>query len=258
MDTQTEQNLVISAEVVPFSAIVISSEKESVAAKLAELEQRGILLALELEEIKIADQETYDAKSAKLAENKSFVKEAEAFCEPFRALTYGLYQKVMDVKKRIVADSTFQIFPAVNEILAFERKKAEEERIRQQELEAQQRKEEEERKLAAAASAEQVGMGEQAVQAILNEPSVQPKPVAPPAFTPSSTHVTRDAWQAEEDTANGGLWALVKAAAKDKKLLAYLEPNTMALNGTARALKTAMAVPGFKAVNKGSIAAKAR
>lgn len=107
-------------------------------------------------------------------------------------------------------------------------------------------------------------MSEASVQAILETPSTAPRPIAPPAFQKAAgLGKTRESWKAEPDNDEvdpvkrnaKALLQLVRAAAKKggEPLLAYLQVNETALNAHARATKTAMQVPGYKAVDEGTL-----
>jgi hypothetical protein len=136
---------------------------------------------------------------------------------------------------------------ANSDLKRFEREQEELRQRLQREAEAKQRQEEEERRLAAATAAEAVGLSEQGVQTILTAPDTAPAPVAAPTFNRVKGLGHRENWCAEVTD----FYALVKAVAKDKKLLPLLEANMPALNAQARSLKTAMQLPGVRAVNKG-------
>lgn len=246
METETT-NLVVSAEIVPLFASVVSSEPESIGEKMLRYEQQGIELASRLTAIKARDQESYELLASVVLESKEFIKTTTKEVEPFRLITYGLYQKALDLKKTIQGPVETNLQSATNDLKAFERKQEEERQRIQRELEAKQRAEEEERRLQAATAAEAVGMNEQAVETILTAPSVAPAPVAAPTFNRVKGLGHRENWCAEVTD----LWALVKAAAKNKALLPLLEANMPALNAQARSLKTALQIPGVRAVNKG-------
>lgn len=248
-------NIVTQAEIVPFLASVISTEKESVSEKLLVIEANGLELAARMAVIKtIRDQEGYTAAGGLFLEAKGFIKGSTDFVEPIRLITHGLYQKVLDVKKRLQSPVENQLQPLGNEIKRFEREMEERRQAEERRLAAEAAKQEEERKLQAAADAESVGMDETSVQAILCAPSTMPAPVAAPAFQRVAGMSSRESWCAEVTDFH----ALVKAVAKDKKLLPLLEANMPALNAQARSLKTAMAIPGVRAVDKGSLVGRGR
>lgn len=248
-------NVVLSHEVVPLLATIVSTNREAVAAKLLQLETRGLELAARMStlvEKKIADQATYDEAAAAMVDYRAFSKESTEYVEPIRSLTYDLYQMVLNRKKGIQGAPERVGSLLTVEIINFERRQAELQHQRDREVAEAQRREEEERKLQSAAAAEQAGMDKTSVDAILAEPSSAPTPVAPPVFQRAAGVATREAWCAEVTD----LWALVKAAAKNKQLLPLLEANMPALNAQARSLKTALAIPGVRAVDKGSVAVR--
>lgn len=242
-----ESNVVMSADIVPFFAQVTTTEKESVAERLVRFEADAVALAEELDAIQVTDQDSYNRCAEKVLEGKGFVKDKTEWFEPVRMLCYGLYQKVLDRRGVIIkrVDSLVGVRDA--DLKRFEREQEELRQRLDREAAASQRREEEERKLDAATAAEAIGMSEQAVETILSAPSVAPAPVSAPTFQRMKGLGHREIWCAEITD----LHALVKAVAKDKKLLPLLEANMPALNAQARSLKTAMQIPGVRAVNKG-------
>lgn len=242
-----EKNIVMSAEIVPLFAQVTTKEKESVAEKLMRFETDALALADELDSLVVKDQESYDRTAEKVIEGKTFVKEKTDWFEPLRLLTYGLYQKVLDTRGGIIKRVEACVILRDRDLKKFERDEEEKRQRLQREAEAKQRQEEEERRLQAATAAEAVGLSEEAVQTILTAPDTTPAPVAAPTFNRVKGLGHRENWCAEVFD----LHALVKAVAKDKKLLPLLEANMPALNAQARSLKTAMQLPGVRAVNKG-------
>jgi hypothetical protein len=241
------QNIVMSAEIVPLFAQVTTTEKESVAEKLMQFESEAVQLADAMLRIQVTDQERYDKLANLTIEGKAFVKDKTAWFEPIRLLTYGLYQKVLDRRGGILKGLELQLALASSDLKSFERKQEELRQRLQREAEEKYRREEEERKLEAAAAAEAVGMSEQAVQTIIEAPVTAPTPVVAPTFNRVRGLGHRENWCAEVFD----FYALVKAVAKDKKLLPLLEANLPALNAQARSLKTAMQIPGVRAVNRG-------
>jgi hypothetical protein len=246
IETDTS-NVVMSAEIVPLFAQVTTTDKESVAEKLVRFEADATALATELEGLQVKDQESYDRCAEKVLDAKAFVKDKTEWFEPIRLLTFGLYQKVLDRRGGIIDRVRVGAATRDADLKKFERDQEEARQRLQREAEEKQRREEQERKLEAATAAEAVGLSEQAVETILTAPSVAPAPIAAPTLQRVKGLGHRENWCAEITD----LHALVKAVAKDKKLLPLLEANMPALNAQARSLKTAMQIPGVKAVNKG-------
>jgi len=79
--------------------------------------------------------------------------------------------------------------------------------------------------------------------------SIAATPFVPPVQGLSFT----EHWHAEVES----LHALVKAAASDPNLLAYLDANMVPLNALARSQKDSMAIPGVKAVKETSSSVRA-
>lgn len=255
---EEQMNLIAEEKQAPIFARAVSSDKEMVSVKLAELEKRGIEVANSLA-IEVKDQATYDLAALNLVAAKNFVEEASVFIEPFRVVTYNLYQKVMNRKKAIVtAALEANLKSCGRAILQFEQKQEEARRLAQIETDRKAREEEETRRLNLAAAAETAGMSEDSVQAILETPSTAPRPIAAPTFQKAAgLGKTREAWKAQATEADPrkSLLMLVRAAAKKggEPLLAYLQLNEAALNAHARATKTAMQIPGYKAVDEGTL-----
>lgn len=247
-----ELNVVFDAEIVPFSAVVTSTDRDPVSEKLVAFEARAMELFERMSAIQVKDQDSYSSAAETLKEGRAFIKLTTEFFEPIRLVTYGMYQKVLDRKKTIQSSVESSTAVLTRGILIFERAQEEERQRLQREQEAQQRREEQARKIEAATAAEAVGMDEKSIETILDAPSVTPAPVAAPTFQRTAGVSRRENWCAEVFD----LHALVKAVAKDKKLLPLLEANMPALNAQARSLKTAWQLPGVKAVDKGSIAVR--
>lgn len=249
-----EKNVVMSAEIVPLFAQVTTTEKESVAEQLMKFESEAVTLKTTLDAIEVKDQESYDLCADKVDEGKKFVKAKTEWFEPIRLLTYGLYQKVLDTRGGIIKALDASVTVKDASLKKFEREKEEERQRIQRELEAKQRREDEERRLQAATAAEAVGLSEQAVETILTAPDTTPAPVAAPTFTRRTGLGHRENWCAEVTDFH----ALVKHVAKNKTLLSLLyeyspkEKTSTNLNAQARSLKTALQLPGVRAVNKGS------
>jgi hypothetical protein len=241
------QNVVMSAEIVPLFAQVTTSERESVTEKLIQFESQGIDLANRMSIIEVTDQESYNLGAELAITGKVFIKEKTEWFEPIRLLTYGLYQKVLDRRGGIIKGVESQLAILGSGLKKFERDQEELRQRLQREAEEKQRREEQERKLEAATAAEAVGLSEQAVETILTAPITTPAPVVASTFQRVKGLGHRENWCAEVFD----FYALVKAVAKDKKLLPLLEANIPALNAQARSLKTAMQIPGVRAVNKG-------
>lgn len=220
--------------------------------QIAVYERDGRDLLAKVEGVTITDQDTYNCCAALGQEAARQEKSwAEWIERPYRVV-YAAYQQIQGIKKSVGDTFATAKRLAAQKVAAWD---AEQERLRRQEeqrlaeLQAQQ---EADRKIAAAAAAEQAGMSEHAVEQILAEPSVAPRPVAAPTYQRAAGTTVRENWCGEVVD----FQALVKAAAKNKMLLPLLQVNQVALNSQARIHKAALAdaVPGTRGVNKGAVA----
>jgi hypothetical protein len=133
-----------------------------------------------------------------------------------------------------------------------EQQKIEAERQRRAQEEAEKAAEEE--RLRAAIVAEEAGATETEVSAIVDAPvAVVAEPVAP-AYQRTSGISKRENWKCKVND----LHALVKAAAKDKSLMAYLQPDQRALDARAKADRQTLNLPGCVAYNDAVISARGR
>jgi hypothetical protein len=130
--------------------------------------------------------------------------------------------------------------------------KLEGERQRQAQMEAEKAAEEE--RLRAAIYAESGGASPAEIEAIAHAPMAVVAPRVEPSYQRTAGISTRANWKAQVKD----LWQLVKAAAKDKGLLAYLLPNEAALNARARAEKSTLNIPGVVAYNDSVVSARGR
>jgi hypothetical protein len=250
-------NIVLQHEVAPLLSVVTSRNREEVAVRIRVLEATALSLVQRMD-LAINDQESYTVVAGLVQEAAACLRESGDFVEPVRVITYGLYQQALDLKRQLQEKLEAKLKDKKNDLLAWDRAQEAIRQENQRKLQEQQRKQEEERKLQAAASAEQAGMDEQSVEAILNAPSVAPAPIAASTYTPARNLSVRAAWCAEVTD----FFALVKAVAKKKDWLPLLyaydpdQKTSPNLNAQACSLKTALAIPGVRAVNKGSVAVR--
>lgn len=250
-------NVIESETMLPLVATLVSTRRESVKIQLEALEKEGIELANKMA-ITVTDQASYDTACLTHQMAKSFIDRAGGYIEPLRAITFSIYNKVLGRKKTVLGNVENNLKPLANNILAYERAREAERIAEQQRLERLQKEDEDNRRLALAQSAEQAGMDETSIEEILAAPSIAPTPVAAPTYSRVAGTGSRDAWAAEPaeglDAAKA-LLTLVRAAAKKDgaHLLVYLEANMTAINGQARIAKAALAIPGFRGINKGSL-----
>lgn len=108
---------------------------------------------------------------------------------------------------------------------------------------------------AAAEAAEAAAATREEAEAAAELAEVAPPPMAMAQAAPAASGVSsRHTWKAEVTD----LHALVKAAAADPQLLAYLLPNTTALGGVAKALKASARIPGVRVYAEENLAVRRR
>lgn len=96
--------------------------------------------------------------------------------------------------------------------------------------------------------------GDEAKAEVLEEAATQVSAPPPPAPTKAEGVHTAVTWSAELVDK----MELIKAAAADPNLAAYLDVNMKMLNSIARAMKEEMAIPGVKAVSETSVKVRVR
>jgi hypothetical protein len=205
--------------------------------------------------IRIKDQPSYDAACAYLQQViRPFRKKWTEYWAPLKDSAWKTYRGIQDkfAQGDIYAENAERAVK--NEIRKWDeaQQKIEEERQRQAQLEAEKASEEE--RLRAAIYAESGGASEAEVEAIRDAPMAVVAPPVEPSYRRSTGISTRANWKAQVKN----LWALVKAAAKDKQLLAYLQANESALNARARADKLTLNIPGVVAYNDAVISARGK
>lgn len=226
---------------------VIEQEKE--------LKQEALTIVQRASLVKITDQASYDSACDLLQkEIVPFRRKWAAYWEPVKSSAWGAYKAIM-AKIQDMDEPAERAERAVKaEIRKWndEQTRIEQERQRKAQEEAEKAAEEE--RLRAAIVAEESGASEAEVSQIVNTPvAVVAEPVAP-VYQRTKGISTRENWKAKVTD----LHALVKAAAKDKSLLAYLEPNQTALNNRAKADRQTLNIPGVVPFNDAVVSARGR
>ena len=220
-----------------------------------ELKEQALTVMQRAQLVKITDQPTYDAATSLLLNDIiPFRKKWEAYWNPLRDAAYRSYKGILDKFKDGDAPAEAAERQVKAEIRRWddEQQRKQEEAQRKAQAEAERQAEEE--RLRAAIVAEEAGASEEEVQGIVMAPvAVVAAPVAP-TYAKASGVSKRDNWKAKVTD----FPALVKAAAKDKSLLAYLEPNDQALNNRAKADKQTLNIPGVVVYNDSIISGRAR
>lgn len=212
--------------------------------KISELENEARAMVATARAFMVATPEDQGAAQRLTIEAARRIKIAEDFFKPIK--------QAQDAAKRVTLAQERKIVEPLKEVkgilaakdMAF---RAEQQRVADIEarrIEAEQRKEEEDRKLAEAQSLQDAGFADEA-EAVVSAPvEVAPVYVAPATVKESGISY-RDNWSAHVTD----VLALCRYVAEHPEQINLIEPNTVALNQTARAMKQAMNIPGVRAVN---------
>jgi len=194
--------------------------------------------------LRVVDQPTYEQASEHLIGIKGLRASIEETFGPIIAKAHAAHKEAVAQRKKVEApleEAECILKKGISGYLAEqERLRREEERRLREAVELQAAAELEQR----IEEAERSGAPVAEINAMIEQPLVVPAPVAPPRVQRVEGISMRETWRAEVvDKA-----ALIRAAAVRPDLHALLEVNVPALNGMARALKSAMSIPGVRAV----------
>ena len=220
-----------------------------------ELKQEGLAIVHLAQAVTIKDQDSYDEACRLLQEQiVPFRRRWKEYWENIRKPAYAAYQAILaKIREGDEPAERAEIFiKAQIRKWDDEQTRIEQERQRQAQIEAEKVADEE--RLQAAIYAKDAGASQAEVEAIVSAPmAVVAAPVVP-SYQRAAGVSKRENWKAQVND----LWALVKAAAKDKGLLPYLLPNETALNARARAEKSTLNIPGVLAYNEPVVSARGR
>lgn len=195
--------------------------------------------------IVVSDQPSYDAAVSVGRDIVALRKEIEAqFKEP-KEKAYAAHKSITAMEKRYL-DPLVQAETILKD--SIRKFTAEQERIRLENeriLREQQARLEEEARLAAAVEAEQAGATEAEVQAVIEEPVFVAPVIAAPTFNKATGTSNPVTWSAQVVDMKK-LCAEIAAGRQPETLLV---PNQPVLNKMAVALKSALSIPGVKAVS---------
>jgi hypothetical protein len=206
-----------------------------------EVETKALAMPDQARAIKVVDPATCEIAYGLMTTVKELRKEVDAAYDPTIDATNKAH-KIAIAQKKIYETPLIDAEKILkHSIQAYkdeeERKRQEEERRIREIL----RKQDEERRLEEAAELEKSGDLDAAME-VLNDPTPAPVPIVESNVPKMDGRIFRKAWRARVIS----IQALVKAAAIDPSLLAYLEPNIPALNASARAQKNLMRIPGVE------------
>jgi hypothetical protein len=199
--------------------------------------------------VEIVDQTTYNVAVERRTIAAEWLKNSRAFFKSMKDPAYAAWKKICENENLVCEPVDKQIKRINAALINFDNAQAELRRQEQIRLQQIERERSERERLENAVIAEQQGMDEETVEAVLETP-VAMAVVAPPTYERSSAVTYRDNWQGVCDD----LFALVKAVAKDRSKLNLLQVNQSALNARAKSDKSLMNIPGVRAVNNRIVA----
>lgn len=186
-------------------------------------------------------------------------KQVKDVFDPIVTKAHEAHKEALAQMKKFMSPLEMAEAEVKRKVLAFQQ---EQERLRREEERRQAealRQEAERKAIEEAAQLEAQGEKELA-EIVLQEAAAAPAPVAVvPSFVPKATGISaRDVWKwrVKGDELQA-LKALVIAAAKDDRLLAYLCFNEKVLTATAKAQKSLMKVPGIETFKDATVAVRA-
>ncbi len=219
--------------------------------EMQRLENAGNAIAQVIDGITPKDQATYDELFARMNDGQQFLDGVEEFMGPWRRLFYVPYTRVLERTKEIIGKATLAVKNGKQRRIEFDR----EVKAAQARETARLQKEQDDRdaamRLENAVTAEQMGMSETAVETILTQPSIAPRPVAAPIITrPQGMRKLPENWAAEL-ISKPEFWAWAR---KQKDMPACLEVNQVAMNREAKTHKATLGqkYPGWRGVDKNS------
>jgi hypothetical protein len=201
----------------------------------------------------VVDALSYEIAATHLQAIKALQAEADETFDPIIKRAHETHKEALAQKKHIT-DPLTQAEAVLKRSMASyvqdqERKRLEEERrLREQaELEAAQARE------AEIEEAEAHGATVEEVQAIAQSPLRVSPVITAPVTTRVQGIISREVWKAEVTN----LIALVKFVSANPQFISLIQPNTAAINGLARSLRSTMNIPGVRVWSEANIAAGA-
>lgn len=220
-----------------------------------ELKQEALTIVQRATMVKISDQTSYNAACDLLQkEIVPFRKRWAEYWKPLTGAAWDAYKKIQEKFNEGDKPAEMAERAVKTEIRRYDDEQIKIEQERQRKAQEEAEKEAEEERLRAAIVAEAAGATESEVQAIVEAPVAVVAAPVEPTYQRTSGISRRSNWKAKIVD----LHALVKAAAKDKSLLAYLEPNQTALNNRAKADQKTLNIPGVVAYDDGVVSARGR
>lgn len=217
-----------------------TAENQIVGAQ--EIEQRALSVPEQARTLKIIDDLTYQRGVQIRNIIKDIRKQINATFDPIIAKANATHKEACAQKKKVEAPLV-EGENIINPALAAYDTEIERKRMAEQRrLEEEAKKRAEDEQIAAAEHAEKQG-DKVAAEAIISAP-VEVAPIIQPVAPRPDGISYREYWSAQVTD----LFALVKAVATGQQPVTLLQPDQVALNKMATALKGAMIIPGVRPV----------
>lgn len=201
--------------------------------------------------IEIRDTVSYKQAAHVLKAAKAHIKVIREHYKPLKESAFAAHKAVTKSEKDMLLPVEDLCRDTSGKMVGYQREQDWIAREEQARLEAIQREREEETRLAEAEAAEQAGDAELAEQ-IIDEP-VELPPVVVQSSTPKIAGIShKKTWKAEVTSKV----ALIKFVAENQKWLHLLDVNTKEIGRLATAQKSALSIPGIKAVEHTSFAVR--
>lgn len=216
----------------------------------------------------VNSQESYELAGENRAQAKGWLKELGEIFDQEISARHKLWKAALALKAYFTDPLEVDVSILDRKILAFDREqKQKEERERLAREAAAARKQEEDAAIAAAKLAE-AGASKAEIRSVQREILTAPLPVEPvESYTRVATAATRQHWVARPIDGEEAVWTLICHMVKEnrKDLLPMLEPAHLvsreghpALNREATARKQYFSIPGWKAVDEGTVSGRGR
>jgi hypothetical protein len=209
-----------------------------------DLEREALSWPRHAKEIQIRDQAAYTRAGSLLVDISALEAQIQRHHKPIKETAFAAHKAAVAAEKRLL-DPLLEAKAILKRGIA--EWEIEQERVRQEaerEARAEAARLEQDLRLQQAVLAEEQGATPDAVAEVLETPIPIPAPVITATFERVRGVGTQQRWKAQVVD----IRALCRAVAEGRLAETYVEPNMAALNSRARAEKSAMNIPGVKAV----------
>jgi len=217
-----------------------------------ELQTTALTWKAQAQAIQVTNQATYDQAVEMLKGIKDLRGKAEQHHRPGIEAAYKSH-KVAVATLKSIDDPLVEAEGILKQSVgAYTLEQQRIQREAQRIAEENARKRQEEERLAVAVAVEQAGATPEQVTAVLDEPLPLPMPTVAPVYERAAGVATRETYAAEVFD----LKVLCAEIGAGRQPVQYVSGNMVALNGVARAQRTAMSIPGVRLVSSSSVSVR--